>query len=319
MRFIFISFIFFISIFSVTNAHANSYPDRPITLVVPFPAGGGTDVHLRTFAMLASEKLGQTIVIENRPGASGSVALARLKNLPSDGYHLSVLVPTSLRLPLLQEMSYDPLKDFTYISMLSGYTYVAAVPQDSSFNTWQDLIDYARENPNKLNYGMAGTNSTMHLVMEEVSDLENISLNPIPYKGDGDQIQDIAGGQLDFGVPSLGVAPMVEAGKIRLLAVFTPERSLRFPDVPTVKEAGTDIIADVPYGLVGPAGMSPEVVKVLGNAFRAVAADEKNQKVLRDLGQIDSFLGPDEYAEWARNSYTKEKELIERIQSAAKK
>ena len=301
-------FFFFISIFFITNVIAETYPTKPVRLIVPFPPGGATDQHLRTIANLASKYLKQPIIIENKSGASGSVALSGLKHDKPDGYTLSVLVPTSLRLPHLMKMNYDPLKDFTYISMLSGYSYVLAVPAASPFNSWKDVVAYARAHPGKLTYGTAGTNSTMHLVMEETSRVEKIQLTPVPYKGDGDMIQDLSGNQISMGVPSMGVAPLVEAGRLRLLAIFTAERSSRFPDVPTMKQAGTDILAVVPYGIVGPAGMNKDIVNTLAEAFKKASADSENINMLEKLSQVNMYLGPDAYRNWAEKTYEKEAE-----------
>lgn len=299
-----------IGLIFATTAAADTFPTKPIRLIVPFPPGGGTDQHLRVIANLASKYLKQPIIIENKAGASGSVALSGLKNDKPDGYTLSVLVPTSLRLPHLMKMSYDPLKDFTYISMLSGYSYVMAVPADSPFKSWQDIVKQARAKPGTVTYGTAGTNSTMHLVMEEASRLENIRLTPIPYKGDGDMVQDLAGGQIAMGVPSMGVAPLVEAGRVRLLAIFTAERSSRFPDVPTMKQAGTDILAVVPYGLVGPQGIDPNIVNILADAFKKASAESENKTVLDKLSQLNMYLGPAQYRQWAEETYAKEGEII---------
>ena len=292
-----------------------AFPEKPITLVVPFPPGGSVDTQLRQLAVLASKELGKPIVLETKTGASGSVALSGLKNDAPDGYRLSVLVPTSLRLPMIQPMNYDPLKDFTYISMLARITYVVTVPESSPYKTWQDLLADARANPGKLNYGNAGIYSSMHLQMEQVADKEGVTWNAVPYKGDGDQVQELAGGRLDFAVPSMGgVAPMVDAGKARLLAIFSDKRTVRYPDIPTLREAGTDMVGDVPYGIVGPAGMSPDVVKILSDAFRKASAKEENRKTLVQLGLEEAFSSPEEFAEWAQITYRKEREVIDRLE-----
>lgn len=314
IKILFMSMSFIVSLTAV----ADTFPTKPIRLIVPFPPGGGTDQHLRVMANLASKYLKQTIIIENKAGASGSVALSGLKNDKPDGYTLSVLVPTSLRLPHIQKMSYEPLKDFTYISMLSGYSYVMAVPADSPFKSWKDVVNQAKAKPGSLTYGTAGTYSTMHLVMEEAARIENIQLTPIPYKGDGDMIQDLAGGQIAMGVPSMGVAPLVEAGRVRLLAIFTADRSPRFPEVPTMKEAGTDILAVVPYGLVGPAGMDPKVVNILASAFQKASEESENKIVLDKLSQLNMFIGPEGYRKWAEQTYDKEGELIKTLNQQKK-
>lgn len=305
---------FLFGLFTTGLAKAD-YPDRPITLVVPFPPGGSTDIHLRQIAKEAGEILGQTIITENRPGASGSVALTAVKGDKPDGYTLTVLVPTSLRLPLLQDMAYDPIEDFTYISMLSSYTYVVAVPAESPFESWQDVLAYARDNPGKLNYGNAGTYASTHLVMEEIAKAEGVEWNAIPYKGDGDQVQDLSGNRLDLGTPSIGgVASMVDGGKVRLLALLSDKRINRYPDVPTLPEEGTDIFAFVPYGIVGPAGMDPKVVEVLAQTFKQVSQSEANKKLVSELGSEVVFSTPEEFKQWAIDSTDKEKQLIAELE-----
>jgi len=296
---------------------AAQFPQRPINLIIPFPPGGGTDIHLRKFAQLCEKYLGQSVVVENRPGASGTVALTALaRNARPDGYTVSVLVPTSLRLPLLQQMRYDPLKDFTYISRLSGYTYVIAVRNDSPLRTWQDLVAYARANPGQLSVGNPGFYSTTHIGMERILQAESLSINAIPYKGDGDMVQALLGGQLDVGMPSMSVAPHVEGGRLRMLAVWTARRISRFPDVPTLTEAGTNSILEVPYGLVGPAGMDRAVTQILDEAFRRTSATAENQAVLAQLGQLDLYAGPQEYRAWAERTYAEEKALFQHLSAS---
>lgn len=297
-------------------ARAARFPEYPVKLIVPFPPGGGTDVHLRKFAQLCEKHLGQPMIVENRTGASGAVALTALaRNAMPDGYTISVLVPTSLRLPLLQKMQYDPLKDFTYISRLSGYTYVVAVRSDSPWKTWRDLMNYALANPGKLSMGNAGLNSSTHLGAVQIAALEKIEVNHIPYKGDGDQVQDLLGGHLDVGTPSMSIAPLVESGAVRLLAIWTADRSAHFPDVPTLREVGANIVLEVPYGLVGPAGMDSAVVQILTEAFHRTSAEPENLATLRRLDQLDLYLGPKDYADWARRTYFAEKALIERLEA----
>jgi tripartite-type tricarboxylate transporter receptor subunit TctC len=299
---------------TVGTAAASTFPTKPITLLMPFPPGGGTDTHLRALSLRAGQLLGQPIVIETKSGASGSVALTYLaRTSQPDGYTLSVVVPTSFRLPLIQKMNYEPMKDLTYVSRLSGYAYVIAVRADSPWRTWRDLVNYARANPGKLNYGNAGENSTTHLVMEQIAAAEKISWTAVPFKGDGDQILSLLGGQIDIGSPSMGVAPHVEGGKLRLLAIWTKDRAARFPDVPTLQEQGTNMVAEVPYGLVGPAGMDPAVVNTIAEAFRKASAEESNKAMLRQLGQVDLYMSPAEFTAWAQKSYASERELIQKL------
>ncbi len=224
-----------------------------------------------------------------------------------------MLVPTSLRLPVLQPMGYDPLKDFTYISMLSRYTYVIAVPAKSPFKTWADVLAYARANPGKLNYGNAGAYSSTHLTMEAIAAKEGIRWNAIPYKGDGDQVQDLTGSQLDLATPSVGgIGPMVDAGKVRLLAVMSGKRAQRYPDVPTLPEAGTDVVADVPTASWAPPAWIPRWWPCCRTLAQA-SAQEDNLKLLVQLGQEDAYSTPEAFDSWARATYVKERAQIEKM------
>src|SRR5262249_41573017 len=202
-------------------ALAQSFPSRPITLICPWPAGGGTDLHLRKLGELASKHLGQPVIIENRPGGTGMngpVTLA--KTAKPAGYTISQLAISAYRMPYMQKVDWDPLADFSYIIGVSGYTFGIVVKSDSPLKSFQDLIAFARANPGKLSYGTPGTGSSLHLAMEEIAAKAGVQFLHVPFKGQADSAQALMGGHIMAQVDSTGWARQVDAGVFRLLATL---------------------------------------------------------------------------------------------------
>src|SRR5689334_11497952 len=229
------------------------FPDRPIRLIIPWAAGGPADAGFRILAQSVSTKLGQQVVVDNKAGASGIMGALALQDAKPDGYTISQMHMSVLRQPLLnKQLTYNPISDLTYILQITGFVMGIVVRADSSWKTLPELLAYAKANPGKLNWGTLGIGSTQHLAMERVGMAEGLSWTHAPYRGTADTLRALLGGEIDFASDSSGWAPMVQSGKLRLLAVFTAQRAKRFPDVPTVKELGIDIVIDSPGGLIGP-------------------------------------------------------------------
>jgi tripartite-type tricarboxylate transporter receptor subunit TctC len=295
-----------------TGAAAQSYPARTITLICPWPAGGGTDLHLRKIAEIASKGLGQPIIVENRPGGSGMNGPANMaKTAKPDGYTLSQLAITAFRVPHMQKVDWDPLADFSYIIGVSGYTFGIVVKADSPLQTFQDLITYAKANPGKLSYGTPGTGTSLHLAMEEIGAKANVQFLHVPFKGQADSAQALMGGHIMAQVDSTGWGRQVDAGTFRLLATLGDRRT-RW-NAPTVKELGIDTVSNSPYGFVGPKGMPPEVVKRLHDAFKVAMDDPEHTKVLQQLDQLYWYKSSADYAAWAAETYKAERATIERV------
>jgi tripartite-type tricarboxylate transporter receptor subunit TctC len=295
-----------------TGAAAQSYPARTITLICPWPAGGGTDLHLRKISEIASKGLGQTIIVENRPGGSGMNGPANMaKTARPDGYTLSQLAITAFRVPHMQKVDWDPLADFSYIIGVSGYTFGVVVKADSPLQTFQDLITYAKANPGKLSYGTPGTGTSLHLAMEEIGAKANVQFLHVPFKGQADSAQALMGGHIMAQVDSTGWGRQVDAGTFRLLATLGDRRT-RW-NAPTVKELGIDTVSNSPYGFVGPKGMPPEVVKRLHDAFKVAMDDPEHTKVLQQLDQLYWYKSSADYAAWAAETYKAERATIERV------
>jgi tripartite-type tricarboxylate transporter receptor subunit TctC len=293
-------------------AHAQQYPSKPVTLIVPWPAGGSTDIYFRKLGEVASKHLGQNLVIENRPGGSGNNGPTTMaKTAQPDGYTISQLTISAFRAPHMQKVDWDPLKDFTYIIGLAGYTFGIVVKADSPFKTFNDLIAYAKANPGKLSYATPGTGTSLHLAMEEVGAKAGVQFLHIPFKGYADGAIALMGGHVMVQVDSTGWAKQVDAGAQRLLATLGDKRT-RW-GAPTVKELGVDTVSNSPFGLVGPKGMPREVVKVLHDAFKKSLDDPEYLKVLAQLDQPAWYMSSEDYAQWAVGMLKAERATIERV------
>jgi tripartite-type tricarboxylate transporter receptor subunit TctC len=299
----------------VGAARAQSkYPDRPIRLIIPWAAGGPADAGFRILAQSVSKKLGQQVVVDNKGGASGILGAMALQEAKPDGYTISQMHMSVLRQPLLnKQLTYDPVTDLTYILQITGYLMGVVVRADARWKTLPELLAYAKANPGKLNWGTLGIGSTQHLAMERVGMSRGLSWTHAPYRGTADTLRALLGGEIDFASEASGWAPMVQAGQLRVLAVFTAERAKRFPDVPTVKELGIDVVVDSPGGLVGPKGMDPAVVAVLADAFRAAAQEPEHMKFLENMDQPLILLDGPAYKAAMARTYEEEKELLRRL------
>jgi tripartite-type tricarboxylate transporter receptor subunit TctC len=295
-----------------TTALAQNYPSRPITLIVPWPAGGSTDTHLRKLSELASRQLGQPIIIENKPGFGGMLGPSQMaKNAAPDGYTLSQITVNAFRAPYMQKVDWDPMKDFTYIIGVSGYTFGVVVKSDSPFKSFNDLIAYAKANPGQMSYGSTGNGTSPHLLMEVVADKAGVKFLHVPFKGNADSTQALMGGHVMAQSDATGWGKFVDAGTFRLLATFGDQRT-RW-GAPTAKELGYDVVSYSPYGIVGPKGMDPKVVKIIHDAFKKAMDDPENQKILQQLDQVYWYRSTEDYGKWAAETNLSEKALIERL------
>ena len=299
-------------------ASAQQFPSKPITLICPWPAGGSSDLVMRAFADSMSKQLGQQVVIENRPGASGTVGPGALVNARPDGYTLSQLPISIFRLPLMQKTPFDPLKDFTYIINVTGYTFGMIVRADAPWKDLSEFVAYAKANPEKVTYGTPGAGTTPHLAVEQFSLEAGIKLSHIPFKGFAENMQSLLGGHTAALSDSTGWAPHVDAGKARLLATYGSKRTKRWPQVPTLLDAGYHTVSDSPYGFGGPKGMDPKVVKILHDAFRKAMDDPKVLAMLEKFDQPVIYMNGEDYTKYAKKTMEEEKGLIERLGMAVK-
>src|ERR1700686_4020945 len=269
----------------VASAQA-PFPAKPVHIFVPYAAGGGVDILARTLGDMVSRQWGQTVVVENRPGAGGVVASQALVAAPPGGYTLIVVASGHATNPFLYpKIPYDTFKDFTPISLLASSPNVLLVRADSPFKTLADMIAQARSKPGSLSFGHAGTGTSTHLAGELLKNLARIDLNAIPYKGGAPSINDLLGGQIAIsfnnGPESAG---QLEAGTVRALAVTTGTRASFLPDVPSMAETVPGYDTEVWWGLLGPAGMPADLVEKLAHDFVAALNTDSVKQRLTKLG-----------------------------------
>ena len=295
-------------------ARAQSFPTKPVTIVVPWPAGGATDRHLRVLADATSKHLGQPVIIDNKPGASGTLGGATMAaTAKPDGYTLAQLPITIFRLPYMQKVSFDPKKDFTFVIHLTGYTFGTAVNAKSPWKTWADLLSYAKANPGKIRYGTPGTGTTLHITMEQVGLQEGLKWTQVPFKGEAEQTAALLGEHVEAVAGGTGMGPLVDSGDFRMLVVWTQERSARFPDSPTLVEEGNKIVSESPYGLAGPKGMDPKVVQILHDAFKKGMEEPAHLAILKELSQPLIYKNSADYQAFAMQLIEDQQALIKQL------
>ena len=290
-----------------------SYPIRPITLIVPWPAGGATDITLRLLCDIASRTLGQRFVIENRPGAGGTLAMPLLQHAAPDGYTIAQLPQPALRAPHVQKVSWDPIRDTTPIIQISGVTFGVVVPANSAFHSFEDLLKFAAAKPGELTISTNGLGTTPHIVLDELFGRRHLTYIHVPYKGTAEQMLAVASGQLMAGVNSNGFVPYVESGRLRLLATFGERRTARWANVPTLIELGYGISATSPYGLVGPRGMGSHIVQTLHDAFKIALFDVQHVGELSKYEQEPNYLNSRDYAAALKDAFAAERRNVERL------
>jgi tripartite-type tricarboxylate transporter receptor subunit TctC len=295
-------------------AQPASYPARPITLIVPWPAGGQTDITMRILADLATRQLGQPVVVENRPGAAGTLVGPALHAAAPDGYTLGQLPITLYRAPLQRKLSWDPLRDITPVIQVSGVTFGIVVPADSGLRTLGELVAWGREHPGELTVGSTGIGSTAHLAMEDLLGREGVKYIHVPYKGTADQMLAVATKTLMVGVNSTGFAPYVENGRLRLLAIFSAQRSKRWPQVPTLAELGhPQAVYTSPYGIGAPAGVDAAILRRLHDAFKLAMFDPQHLQELAKYDMDPEYLNTADYGRFVQEVTARERQLLARL------
>jgi tripartite-type tricarboxylate transporter receptor subunit TctC len=288
-------------------ASAQPFPSRPVHVFVPYPAGGGVDVLTRTLGDVVAKQWGQSVVVENRPGAGGVIASQAVVTSAPDGYTLIMVASGHATNPLLYpKIPYDTFKDFTAISLLASSPNILLVRADSPFKTMADLIAAAKAKPGSLSFAHAGTGTSTHLAGELLKSLAKIDLNAIPYKGGAPAINDLLGGQIPMsfnnGPESVG---QLQAGTLRALAVTTADRAPFLPDVPSMSEAVPGYDTGVWWGLLGPANMPPEVLAKLSHDFVAALNTDAVKERLSKLGALPIGSSPPQFDARIRADYEK--------------
>jgi tripartite-type tricarboxylate transporter receptor subunit TctC len=289
------------------------FPSKPVHIFVPYAAGGAVDILTRTLGDVVSRQWGQSVVVENRPGAGGVLASQALVTSPPDGYTLIVVASGHPTNPFLYpKLPYDTFKDFTPISLLASSPNILLVRADSPFKSLGDVIAQARSKPRSLSFGHAGNGTSTHLAGELLKNLAKIDISGIPYKGGAPAINDLLGGQIPMsfnnGPESVG---QIEAGTVRALAVTTASRAPFLPDVPSMAETVPGYDTEVWWGLLGPAGMPPDLVAKLSHDFVAALNTDSVKQRLAKLGASPIGSSPEQFDAKIRADYKKWGPIIE--------
>jgi tripartite-type tricarboxylate transporter receptor subunit TctC len=253
------------------------------------------------------------MIVENKPGASGMLGPNELVGAKPDGYTLSQLTIGIARLPHMQKMQFDPLKDFTYIACLTGYTFGLVVRADSPVKTVQELVDHCKANPGQFTFGSPGNGTTPHLAVEEFAFKAGVKMQHVPFKGVAEGMQALLGGHVMSHSDSTGWASHVDAGALRLLATYGSRRTKRWPNVPTLHELGYETMADSPFGIGGPRGMDASVTRRLHDAFKKTLEDPAVLATFEKYDQSVIYLNGADYEKFIRDQYVKEKDIIEKL------
>ncbi len=294
-------------------AQGAAFPSRPIRLMIAFPAGGPTDITMRQLADNAAKHLGQPVVVENRPGAGGALPAQQLQTSPADGYTLAQIPLGVFRLPYTTKINWDPVKDISYILNVTGYAFGIVVPADGPIKSWADFVAYAKANPGRLTYGSTGTLTSPHLTTELIAQQLGLQLTHVPYKGSADLSQALLAGQLMAGADSTGFAPLVASGKLRVLNTWGEKRLEKFPDAPTLRELGINIVQNSPFGIGAPRGTPADVVARLHEGFKKAMEEPSYVQALARYDMVPMYMSPAAYTKFAQDTFATEKALIEKL------
>jgi tripartite-type tricarboxylate transporter receptor subunit TctC len=267
-----------------------AYPDRPITVLVGFAPGGSMDLSARALAKSAEKILGQPVIIENKAGGTGTVALAALLSQKHDGYTLCG-TPSSVLIRVSQQQQV-PFKPFSSFKPIIGFTEPQlgiVVKNDASWKTLKDLVDASRNNPGKIKYATTGVGSTTHAAVEEIAAKDKLQVIHVPYKGSMEALTALLGGHVEFAALTSELVPAVKAGQARLLAVISEKRSPKFPAVPTLKELGYDFANDAVFAIVAPSDIDPAVAKKLEQAFVTAVKSREYLDMLDKINMIPVY------------------------------
>ena len=296
------------------EARAQEFPSKPVTLIVPWPAGGSTDISMRAMAEVASRHLGQPITVENRAGGSGTVGPATMAaSAKPDGYTIAQIPITVFRMPLMQQTPWNAETDFTYIIHLTGYTFGVTASAEGPFKTWKDVVAYAKANPGKVTYATPGAGTSLHIGMEQIAAKEGIKLTMVPFKGGAETNAAVLGQHTMLQADSTGWKPLVDAGKLRLLMVWTAKRSPNYPDTPTLQELGFPFVFDSPFGIAGPKGMDPKVVAKLHDAFKKAIDDPAVQATLAKYDMVVNYKNSADYVKAVKEVTDNERKVVETL------
>ncbi|TDF64562.1 tripartite tricarboxylate transporter substrate binding protein [Cupriavidus sp. L7L] len=299
---------------------AADYPARPITIIVPYGAGGTTDLFGRALAVALGRELKQSVVVENKPGVNGTMGAAAMKLARPDGHTLTMVPLGVFRQPYIQKTPYDPVKDLKYISMVANYNYAIAVNSKSPWKTIKELIEHTKKNPDTVFYGASVRYSVPEFIMMDLAKKVGLKWTSVPYKGDAEAINSLLGDQVQAISVTNTILPFAQSGRVRILATTGEQRSKDFfPDVPTLKEAGYPVTMTSPFGIAGPAGMPDNVVKILDTAISRALKDPILVETAARYGIGINYMDHNRYTAYAKDAAVSEKDAVKTMLEGAVK
>jgi tripartite-type tricarboxylate transporter receptor subunit TctC len=300
-----IGIVVFVTVSALTVgvlAGATEYPTKAVTLVIPYPPGGSTDLSSRALANSIRKHLGQPIVCENKPGGGGTVGPSLVITKPSDGYTLGIITGSPSIAYHMGKLNFHPIDDVTHIVRWGGFLFGLVVRADAPWKSLQDLVEYSRKNPGKITYGSPGVGTPTHLAVEELASVAGFQWTHMPFKGGAETMTALLGGHIDVLSDSSGWAPLVDAGKFRLLANWGLQRSPRYPDVPTAKEI-YGVASPGFLALMGPKGIPKSIVQQIQEASRKATEDPEFKEALKKLDMAILYQNTDEYEKFVRQDF----------------
>ena len=295
------------------------WPSHSIRLVIPWPPGASADAFLRVMAEQTGKRLGQSMVPDNKPGANASLSAVAIKDAKPDGYTLAQIHTGTFRAAMMADKpAYDPLNDFTYIIQLSGSVHGIVVRADSPWSTLEEFVAAAKAQPGKLTYGTFGQASIQNLVMVDIQQRLGMELTHVPYKGGSDLYNGLLGSQIDAVADASGWMSLVQSGKFRLLVVWGSNGMPLFPEVRTLSEAGIDLVVNSPYGICGPKGIDPAIVRKIHDAMKDALFDPATQAVMANYNMPTLYLDTAAYDKAAREQDKIERANLQRVGMLAK-
>jgi tripartite-type tricarboxylate transporter receptor subunit TctC len=292
---------------------AAEFPTKPVTLVIPYPAGGSTDLTGRALAVAAKQYLGQPVICENKSGGGGTVGPSLVLSKPPDGYTIGISSGAVTIAHHMGKLNFNPLEDSTPIIRYTTYVFGMVVRADAPWKTIQEFVKFAKENPQKVTYGTPGVGTNPHLAMEELSILTGIQLVHMPFKGGAEAATALLGGHVDAVSDSTSWGPMVDAGKFRLLVTYSPQRMPKYPDVPTLKEAGYDMVYTSPLFMIGPKGIPKPIVARLHDALKKSLTDADYKSILKKYDMPENYLGPEDLDRAIRQESEQIRRVVQKL------
>ncbi|GAA4334612.1 tripartite tricarboxylate transporter substrate binding protein [Pigmentiphaga soli] len=300
---------------TAAGAASAAYPDHPITMILPFPAGGSVDAVARLTAAELGKRLGATIVVENVPGAGGTISTQRVARAAPDGYTLLFTTPNHTINPaILPKLPFDTEKDFAPVSLVAQIPELLVANSKQPFSDFKGFVDYARKNPGKLNYGSAGNGTLPHVTMELLLLQLGLNVVHVPYKGAAPAMNDLLGGQIGVKLDTITTSkPYIDTGRLKPLAYASDKRSPLMPDVPTIAESGLPGYEGILWlGILGPKGTPPAIVDKLNKTIAEMDKDPEIVKRLTEMGVEPVFNSPQAFQQMISKEIAQWKDVVQR-------